>query len=259
MDSDGESGFWQSAEAVQRQRAWEGAVLKFMKETRDMAEWVKKHAGPPIGIFGSARTRDQIPKVYHKYADLAGRIGQVLGEQGYSLVTGGCPGMPALVEQSFRTHRIVPPHQPIIGIRINLGGEFEAMEKDSNGADLMLRTGSFGPRTELMEMSTDGGIFMPGGIGTELEMDVFSQLEQLRRYTRRGGPIVLVGSEFWTPVVNRLHQLENWGTVGRGELQYHVVDRAREILPILAAFNSNAAQSAKVRAMAEDARRRRAS
>lgn len=259
MDSDDEGGFWQSAEPMQRRRGWQGAVQEFMRETQQMAEWINEHAGPPIGIFGSARGPKQIPRVYHKYADRAGRIGQVLGEQGYSLVTGGCPGMPALVEASFRTHRIVPQFQPIIGIRIDLGVEFEAMERDSNGADMMLRTGSFGTRTELMEMSTYGAIFLPGGVGTELELFVFSQLEQLRPFTRRGGPIVLVGREFWSPVVDRLHQLENWGTVGRGELKYHLVNRTQEIVPILEAFNSNAAQSAKVRAMAEDARRLRAS
>lgn len=257
MDSEG--GFWKSAEVAQRRRGWQGAVLEFMRETQQMAAWINEHAGPPIGIFGSARGPKQIPKVYHKYADQAGRIGQVLGEQGYSLVTGGCPGMPALVEASFRKHRIVPQHQPIIGIRIDLGVEFEAREHDSNGADMMLRTGSFGTRTELMEMATDGGIFLPGGVGTELELYVFSQLEQLREHTRRGGPIILVGREFWTPVLDRMDQLKNWGTVGRGELRYHLVNRTREIIPILEAFNSNAAGSARIRDMAEDARRRRAS
>ena len=178
-------------------------------------------------------------------------IGHVLGEQGYSLVTGACPGMPALVEQTFRKHRIVPQYQPIVGIRIQLAAEFEAAEPDSANVDMMLKTGSFGTRTELMEMCTDGGIFLPGGIGTELEMHVFAQLEQLRRYTRRGGPIILVGSRFWTPVLNRLHQLENWGTVSAGELQFHIVDQAREIIPILEAFNSNAAVSTRIRGMAE--------
>lgn len=248
---DDRNGFWQNDEAVGKRRQWEEAVRQFMEQTKAMAEWVKQHAGPPVGIFGSARGVDQIEQIYHRYGKVAAELGRVLGEQGYTLVTGACPGMPALVERSFRKYRIMDSCQPVIGIRIELAPEFEASEPDSATVDLMLRTGSFGTRTELMEMNTDGGIFLPGGIGTELEMHVFAQLEQLRRYTRRGGPIILVGRGFWQPICDRLRQLENWGTVSQGELQYHMIERAEEALPILEAFNSNAVQSARIRELAK--------
>jgi uncharacterized protein (TIGR00730 family) len=163
--------------------AWH--VLKIVSEFVESAEELQGIA-PAVSIFGSARTpRD------HAYYKLTEEIARQLSDAGFSVISGGGPGvMEAASKGAFYGK------SPSIGLNIKLPHE----QKPNEYQDLSLSFNHFFSRKVMFVKHAIAYVVMPGGFGTLDEM--FEALTLIQTGKSRKIPIILVGSEFWGGLVD---------------------------------------------------------
>lgn len=171
--------------------------------------------GPAIMIFGSARTRPDEP-----YYQTAVEIGRRLAEKGYSVITGGGPGM---MEAGNKGAYHANPHTQSVGLTIEL-----PMEQASNPyLDLQVDFDYFFARKTMALKYSDGFIIMPGGFGTLDEL--FETITLIQTKKVHNFPVVLVGREFWSGLISWLHTLIDYKMIGSRDMDlFHVVDTPEE-------------------------------
>ncbi len=136
---------------------------------------------PSVSLFGSARTATD-----HPHYRLAEEIAYLLSNAGFSVVSGGGPGiMEAINKGGYRGK------SPSIGLNIDLPKEQSANAYQ----DISLRFRHFFSRKVMFVKYASAYVVLPGGFGTLDEMAEILTLVQTGR-TRRI-PIILVDSEFW--------------------------------------------------------------
>ncbi len=136
---------------------------------------------PSVSIFGSARTAAGEP-LY----TLAEEISRALSDAGFSVVSGGGPGiMEAANKGAFEGQSLS------IGLNITLPNE----EASNPYQDLSLHFKHFFARKVMFVKYASAYVVLPGGFGTLDELAEILTLVQTGK-TRRI-PIILVGSTFW--------------------------------------------------------------
>ncbi|AXK39264.1 TIGR00730 family Rossman fold protein [Crenobacter cavernae] len=162
--------------------AWH--VLKIVSEFVESAEELQGIT-PAVSIFGSARTpRD------HAYYKLTEEIARQLSDSGFSVISGGGPGiMEAANRGAFHGK------SPSIGLNIVLPHE----QSGNEFQDLSLRFNHFFSRKVMFVKHAIAYVVMPGGFGTMDEM--FEALTLIQTGKGRKIPIILVGAEFWGGLV----------------------------------------------------------
>ena len=144
--------------------------------------------GKAVSIFGSARTAADDP-FYAQARDLA----RLLGEDGFSIITGGGPGIMHAANQGAREAGV-----PSIGLGIDLPHE----QGMNDAVDLSLEFHYFFTRKVMFVRYASAFVVFPGGFGTldELfEAATLRQTEKIRHF-----PIVLFGSAYWSGLVDWL-------------------------------------------------------
>jgi len=137
--------------------------------------------GPAVSIFGSARTPPDNP-MYSKCVETARR----LGEAGFSIITGGGPGMMQAANQGAHEAGV-----PSVGLNIEL-----PFEQDLNPyADLKIHFRYFFVRKTMFVKYAQAFVIFPGGFGTLDELFESLTLKQTGKI--RDFPLVLFGSEYW--------------------------------------------------------------
>ena len=146
--------------------------------------------GPAVSIWGSAR----VPEGHREY-DLASRVARRLGERGLAVITGGGPG---LMEAANRGAREAGVRS--VGLRIEL-----PFEQGMNPyVDLPLHFHYFFTRKLMFVRYACAFVVLPGGFGTLDELFEALTLIQTRRV--RDFPVVLVGTGYWTGLVDWLRE-----------------------------------------------------
>jgi len=141
-----------------------------------------------IAVFGSARTPPGDPEY-----EQARELGRLLGERGYTVVTGGGPGA---MEAANRGAREAGARS--IGLTIDL--PFEQHQNDQ--LDLALNFHYFFTRKVMFVRYSRGFVVLPGGFGTLDELFEALTLIQTRKIRRF--PVVLVDRWFWEPLLDWL-------------------------------------------------------
>lgn len=141
-------------------------------------------AGPCVSVFGSARIKEG------PYYDLAREVGAALGRKGFTVLTGGGPG---LMEAANRGARDVGARS--VGCTIKL--EFET---DANAyVDDYIDFNYFFVRKVMLVKYSYGFVITPGGVGTLDELFETLTLMQTRKIVEF--PVALVGKEYFEPLV----------------------------------------------------------
>ena len=136
---------------------------------------------PAVSIFGSTRVKPE-DEVYQK----AERIGGLLAENGFAVITGGGPGVMEAANKGA-----VLAGGKSIGLNIQLPLE----QKPNPYANVSLSFRYFFVRKVMFVKYAMAFIILPGGFGTMDELMESMTLIQTRRI--RPFPVILVGTDYW--------------------------------------------------------------
>jgi uncharacterized protein (TIGR00730 family) len=140
--------------------------------------------GPCVTVFGSARFPED-----HRYYALAREVGRRLGRAGFTVLTGGGPG---IMEAANRGARDVGA--PSIGCNIILPTE----QKPNPYVDRWLEFRYFFVRKVMLVKYSYAFVVLPGGFGTMDEIFECATLIQTGKI--KDFPLILMGTDFWQPL-----------------------------------------------------------
>ncbi len=192
-----------------------------------MAEFVEgfeqlANISPSVSIFGSARTNPD-----HKYYKLTEEVSYKLSEAGFSIVSGGGPGIMEAANKGGQKGR-----SKSIGLNINLPNE----QKGNDYQDISLDYRHFFSRKVMFVKYASAYVCMPGGFGTLDELAEVLTLIQTGK--SRKFPIILMGSSFWNPLIDWFkNTLVQEGTISVEDLDlFQVIDDADKVVDTIFHF-----------------------
>lgn len=156
--------------------------------------------GPCVTVFGSARYRES-----HRYYALAREAGAALANLGFTVMTGGGPGLMEAANRGAKEAGGVS-----VGCNITL-----PMEQAPNRfLDTWLEFEHFFVRKIMLVKYSYAFVVMPGGFGTLDEAFEAATLVQTGKI--RDFPIVFMGKDYWEPVRQFIYErLIPEGTISR--------------------------------------------
>jgi uncharacterized protein (TIGR00730 family) len=174
---------------------------------------------PAVTIYGSARI-----KADNQYYALADRIAAGLVHAGYCVITGGGPGIMEAANKGAAEAGGVS-----VGLNIDLPHEEAANPYVNFPCNFKY---FFVRKVMLMKYST-GFVCMPGGFGSLDEL--FESLTLIQTERIKPFPIVLVGSDFWTGLVDWIKdKLVGSGNISPEDLSFFkVLDDVDEVVDFL--------------------------
>ena len=179
-------------------------VVKFSKELL-YGHVAFRHAGRTITVFGSARILEG-----SKYYNIGVEVGKELANHGYAVMTGGGPG---LMEAANRGAKLAGGHS--YGCSIKIPNE----QRSNTFLDKVMDFKYFFARKVILTRFSSGFIALPGGYGTLDEL--FEMVTLVKTDRMKSFPVVLIGKEFWQPMLNYLEQnLLSHATISKDELNY---------------------------------------
>jgi uncharacterized protein (TIGR00730 family) len=194
-------------------------IFRIMAEFVDGFQFLST-SSREVTIFGSAR----LPEDNHWYQE-AVRLGKLLGEGGFTVITGGGPGiMEAANKGAYEAGG------PSIGINIQLPMEQRINPYVTSGKGFHY----FFTRKVLMTASGQAYVFCPGGFGTLDE--AFEILTLIQTKKMQHVPTVMLGKDYWNGIVEWLRNtvLEQFETISPKDLDlFHVVDTAEEAYDLI--------------------------
>jgi len=169
-------------------------VFRIMSEFVDGFETMSK-VPPAVSVFGSARTPSG-----DRYYALAEELGGKLVRGGYAVITGGGPGIMEAANKGAAQAGGVS-----VGLNI-----FLPQEQQSNPfQNVSLDFRYFFCRKVMFVKYALAFVCFPGGFGTLdefLEAMTLIQTQKVPRF-----PVVLIGSEFWNPLVEWMRRYQQGG------------------------------------------------
>ena len=213
-----------------RQKTWDETVtkdswmvFKVMSEFVDGYEKLAK-IGPCVSIFGSARLKRE-----DKYYEMAVEIAKKITEIGFGVITGGGPGIMEAGNKGAKEGG-----GKSIGLNIEL--PFEQHFNPYIDKSYSMDFDYFFVRKVMFVKYSQGFIVLPGGFGTLDELSEALTLIQTHKIGRF--PIVLVGSEFWSGLLDWFsNTLLINGLIAEGDLSlFRIVDSADEAVAHIKAF-----------------------
>jgi uncharacterized protein (TIGR00730 family) len=174
-----------------------GIMAEFVEATERLAG-----IRPAVSVFGSARAAPGSP-----YYALAESTAHLLSDAGFSVISGGGPGvMEASNKGAFRGR------SPSIGLNIDLPHE----QRSNQYQDIGLRFKHFFARKVMFVKFATAYVVLPGGFGTLDE--VFEALTLVQTGKIRRMPIILMHSPFWRGMIDWLRErLAGEGMIDPGD------------------------------------------
>jgi uncharacterized protein (TIGR00730 family) len=175
--------------------------------------------GPAVAVFGSARTKAGTPD----YATGV-EVGRLLAKAGYAVITGGGPG----AMESGNRGAVEGD-----GVSVGLGIELPFEQGLNDYVDLGLNFRYFFVRKTMFVKYARGFIVLPGGFGTLDELFEALTLVQTQKVT--SFPIVLVGTEYWSGLLDWLRErVVAEGKASATDLDLlHLTDSPQEAVEII--------------------------
>ena len=159
--------------------------------------------GPCATVFGSARFEDG-----HPYYALARELGGKLARAGFTVMTGGGPGLMEAVNRGAREAG---------GYSVGANIKLQREQAPNGYLDRWVEFRYFFVRKLMLQKYSYAFLAMPGGIGTLdeiFETSVLIQTGKIQKF-----PFVLVGKSFWSPLVDYLRErLLAAGTIDQADV-----------------------------------------
>lgn len=180
---------------------------EFFFATKVFAEFIRgfralHFVGPCVTVFGSARFPEG-----HEYYELARNVGKALAKLGFTVMTGGGPGvMEAANRGAFEAGG------RSVGANIILPFEQKPNPYMQKWVDFRY----FFVRKYLLLKYSYAFVAMPGGVGTMDEL--FETLTLIQTKKIVNFPIVLFGRRFYAELLDFLEKMVSEGTIDRADL-----------------------------------------
>ncbi len=191
-------------------------MFRIMAEFVDGFDAMSAIDVPAVTIYGSART-----PVDHPWYALTETISRGLAEAGYAVITGGGPGLMEAANKGASEGGGVS-----IGVNISLPHE----QEPNPYANFPLHFKYFFVRKVMFMKYSQAFICMPGGFGSMDEL--FESLTLIQTERIKPFPIILVGSDFWSGLVDWLKDtMLGSGNISREDLDlFTVLDDADQVV-----------------------------
>ena len=180
---------------------------EFMFALRVVVEFVRgfralHFVGPCITVFGSARFDED-----HPYYQMAREVGSAMAELGFTVMTGGGPGV---MEAANRGAMEAGGHS--VGCNI-------VLPREQQGNPYMHRWVTFRHffvRKVLLLKYSFGFVIMPGGFGTMDEC--FETLTLMQTGKIQEFPMVMMGTTYWSRLRDMLDEMVRSATIHADDL-----------------------------------------
>jgi uncharacterized protein (TIGR00730 family) len=174
-------------DALSIEESWR--IFRIMAEFVDAIETLSKvkHA---VSIFGSSRTKPDDP--YYRNAELLARL---LAEKGFSVITGGGPGVMEAANKGA-----AEGGGQSVGMNIRLPFE----QKPNPYANISIDYKYFFTRKVMFVKYAMAYVVLPGGFGTMDEL--FEALTLIQTKRIKSFPVILMGSEYWKGLLDWLRE-----------------------------------------------------
>ncbi|MGB8239452.1 MAG: TIGR00730 family Rossman fold protein [Azonexus sp.] len=158
-----------------------GIMSEFVEATERLAA-IK----PAVTIFGSARVAPGSP-----YYDLAERTARLLSDSGFSVISGGGPGIMEAANKGAYFGK-----SPSVGLNIQLPHE----QQTNPYQDISQTFRHFFARKYMFVRFASAYVVLPGGFGTLDEL--MEALTLIQTGKARKIPLILVSSAFWRGMID---------------------------------------------------------
>jgi len=194
-------------------------VSRIGKEFSRGFKFLKKHP-KSVSFFGSARFKED-----NEHYQKARSIAEKLSKIGYTVVTGGGPGI-----MQAGNHGAYDAGGESIGLNIRLPHEQVINPYVKDSIDFYY----FFSRKVALSFSAEAYLYFPGGFGTLDEFFEILTLVQTHKIPKI--PIILVGTDFWKPLDDfiKKNMLEKHNAISPEDMSlYRIVDDENEIIEIV--------------------------
>jgi uncharacterized protein (TIGR00730 family) len=171
---------------------------------------------PGVSIFGSARV-----KPGHRYYEKAERIGRLLSDAGFSVISGGGPG---IMEAANKGAAAAGGQS--VGMNIRLPLE----QKPNPYANISIDNRYFFIRKVMFVKYAMAYVILPGGFGTIDEL--FEALTLIQTKRIKSFPVFLMGSEYWKGLYDWLKKtMLRDGKISPEDLNlFQIIDEPEEVV-----------------------------
>ncbi len=180
-----------------------------------------ENVGRCVTVFGSARFREG-----HRYYEMARKLGNRLAQEGFTVMTGGGPGIMEAANRGAKEGGGTS-----IGCNIILPKE----QEPNPYLDRFVEFDHFFVRKVMLVKYSQAFVVLPGGFGTLDE--VFETATLMQTGKVESFPIVAMGGDFWNPLGDFIrHALMKEGTISPSDLNlFHLTDSIEEALSLIKA------------------------
>ena len=191
---------------------------ELLRALRIFVEFVKgfrslHFVGPCVTVFGSARFKED-----HPYYVLAREVSARISQLGFTIMTGGGPG---IMEAANRGAKDVGG----VSVGCNIKLPFE--QKPNPYVDRFVEFNYFFVRKVMLVKYSYAFVVLPGGFGTMDELFEAATLVQTDKI--KDFPIVLMGRDYWEPLVAfRRHRMVPEGTISPEDMKIFLVTDSPE-------------------------------
>jgi uncharacterized protein (TIGR00730 family) len=162
-------------------------IFRIMAEFIEAIDALSK-IQPAVTVFGSARVKAEDP--FYKKAEA---LAQRLAQKGFSVITGGGPGIMEAANKGAAA-----AGGKSIGMNIRLPFE----QKPNPYANITIEYKYFFVRKVMFVKYAVAYVIFPGGFGTLDEL--FEALTLIQTKRIKSFPVILIGQEYWSGMINWL-------------------------------------------------------
>lgn len=156
-----------------------------------------------VTIFGGAQVH-----ITDRYHEMAFQLAKELAHHGYSIVTGGGPGVMEAANCGADAGEHITKSTANLGIGVD-----GIDEQYHNRCGSFVRVNQFFGRKWLLIRYSSAAVVFPGGIGTLDEL--CELLNALKHHHIKRIPVILVGTAFWKPLVDWYNSSVETGYIAR--------------------------------------------
>lgn len=158
--------------------------------------------GPCVTVFGSARIKSDNP-----YYDLARKMGAAIAQLGFTVITGGGPGVMEAANRGAKE---------IGGRSVGCGIELPHEQKTNAFLDRSVTLHYFFVRKTLLVKYSYAFVIMPGGAGTMDEL--FEAFTLIQTGKIKNFPVVIMGTDYWRELVEFINKMVRAGMISAADV-----------------------------------------